>query len=118
MHRRLIAGLIVIGGVGLVVGGLSAKAPPKTVTIDKCKNKKSGVAFNHEAHAKKQKIACKTCHHKGTGKTCYSCHKGKAKDKTPGCAEMSMKKNPYHITCVGCHKKNGKGPKTCKKCHK
>ena len=46
------------------------------------------------------------------------CHAGKRKGKKPGCAEMSMKKNPFHITCAGCHKKLKKGPTKCKACHK
>jgi len=118
MYRHLVAGLIILGGSGVVVGGLSAKAPPKSVVIDKCKKKKSGVKFDHAKHVKTLKVKCKTCHHKGPGKPCHSCHMGKAKGKKLGCAEMSMKKNPFHVTCAGCHKTKGKGPKKCKECHK
>ncbi len=100
-----------------------AKDPPKKVTLDKCKKKKSAVEFDHEMHVKKNKIACKKCHHTGKNVACSTakCHAGKADGKKPGCAEMSLKKNPYHIRCVGCHKKglNGKkGPRKCKDCHK
>lgn len=117
MRGRVIAVLVAFGIMGMVTG-LVAKSPPKKVVIKGCQKKKPPVAFDHEKHAKTIKIDCKTCHHKGTGKTCFSCHAGKAKGKKLGCAEMSLKKNPYHVTCVGCHKKKGKGPKKCKACHK
>ena len=115
--HKIIAVLVAIGIMG-TVGVLVAKSPPKKVVIKGCQKKKPPVKFDHEKHVKSLKIGCKTCHHKGAGKTCFSCHAGKAKGKKPGCAEMSLKKNPYHITCVGCHKKKGKGPKSCGKCHK
>jgi len=112
--------LIAVAVLGLISAGLYAAKAPKKVVIDRCKKKKSGVAFDHEQHAKKLKIDCKTCHHEKSKeqKACSSCHAGKAKGKKPGCEEMSAKKNPYHITCINCHKKQNKGPKTCKACHK
>jgi hypothetical protein len=30
---------------------------------------------------------------------------------------MSLKKNHYHINCVGCHKESGAGPAKCDECH-
>ena len=123
MSRKLLTVLITLGIMGMVTG-LAAKAPPKQVTLDKCKKKKPGVAFDHEAHSKKHKIKCDQCHKHKDGKkkkgkcSDAKCHAGKAADKKPGCAEASLKKNPYHIKCVGCHKKNKKGPKKCKECHK
>jgi hypothetical protein len=33
-------------------------------------------------------------------------------------AEMSMKTNPLHVTCLGCHKEEAKkGPTKCNECH-
>jgi Class III cytochrome C family len=121
MSRYVVAGLMVLGVTGVVVGGLEAKTAPKVIVIDKCKSKRSGVTFKHAFHVKTIKVKCKTCHHnKGKVKTCSGsgCHKGKAKGDRPGCAELSLKKNPYHIACIGCHKKRGKGPKKCKQCHR
>lgn len=119
MLKRILVAAIVLGVTGSVAGLYAKKAPGK-VTLDQCKKKKSGVAFDHAQHAKKLKIKCKTCHHTGKQQSCATakCHLGKADGKKPGCAEMSLKKNPYHITCVGCHKKQKKGPKSCKQCHK
>jgi hypothetical protein len=119
MNNKLIAIMVGLGILGMGAG-IAAKSQPKVVVIDKCKKKKSGVKFNHAKHTKELKVKCKQCHHKGKNKACASagCHVGKAAGKKPGCAEMSMKKNPFHITCVGCHKKNKKGPKKCKECHK
>ena len=119
MGRRLLAVLITLGIMSMVTG-LAAKPPPKQVTIDKFKKKKSAVAFNHEAHSKKLKIKCVTCHHTKKQISCSTdkCHGAKAEGKKPGGGEMSMKKNPFHISCVDCHKKEKKGPAKCKECHK
>lgn len=119
MRKPMIVGAIVFG---LIVGaaGLYAKEAPKQITIDKCKKKKSGVAFDHAKHAKAAKD-CKLCHHKGKEQQACSsagCHAGKAEGKRPGCEEMSPSKNPYHLRCIGCHKSQSKGPKACKECHK
>lgn len=118
---RIIAILITFGILGMV-SGLVAKAPPKKVVIKSCQKKRPPVAFDHEKHSKKLKIECKACHHavkaKDKYQKCITCHAGKKKGKKPGCSEMSMKKNPYHLNCAGCHKDKNKGPKTCKGCHK
>jgi len=119
MRNHLIVWTIVISlTAGFSV--MAAKAPPKTVTIKGCQKTKPPVTFNHDAHVKKGKLACKTCHHTGKNESCSAakCHAGKAEGKKPGCAEMSMTKNPFHITCAGCHKKMSKGPKGCAECHK
>ena len=119
MGRKLLTALITIGIMGMVTG-LAAKAPPKKVTIDKFKKKKPGVVFDHEANSKKRKIKCITCHHNKKQVSCATkgCHAAKKDGKKPGGGEMSMKKNPFHIRWVGCHKKRKKGPKKCKECHK
>lgn len=119
MTKRLIH-LVLIVGMAALGGTLAlAKDPPKKTVIKACAKKQPGVAFDHEAHTKKQKIECKTCHHTGKNESCSTakCHAGKAEGKRPGCEEMSLTKNPFHVTCIGCHKK-GEGPKKCKECHK
>ena len=30
---------------------------------------------------------------------------------------MSMKKNPFHMLCINCHKQEGEGPTSCNDCH-
>ena len=77
------------------------------------------VAFSHKGHAK---IDCKVCHHKGEAtQKCASagCHDSTdPKDKT---SEHSFYK-AYHDmksekSCIGCHKKEAKGPTKCPECH-
>jgi hypothetical protein len=119
MRTHVLCFLLLLG-LAFAPAPLSAKDPPKQVMIKACQKSKPPVTMSHEEHTKKAKIECKTCHHKGEGKTCSEakCHQGKAEGKRPGCAEMSLTKNPFHISCIGCHKKENKGPKTCAKCHK
>jgi hypothetical protein len=31
--------------------------------------------------------------------------------------EMSLKKNPFHMVCIDCHKAETKGPTKCDDCH-
>ncbi len=90
------------------------------------------VPFNHEKHDPKKECS-KTCHQfhartlvsidprfDRTGEACQECHKQ---------AEVSLTTNAtsadetYHNaesphSCIGCHKKENKGPVTCKDCHK
>lgn len=125
MRTHLIVWAAVIGlavGASVVVQAKDP-VPPVTVTIKGCQDKQPPVTFAHRKHSKELKIACTKCHHKGAGTKCTDakCHAsndGKAEGKRPGCKEMSPTKNPFHIRCVGCHKSEGKGPKTCKECHK
>ena len=123
-HWALIAGVALAGGLALRA---EAKDPPKVVVIKGCQKTKPPVTFPHELHVKKNKIECKTCHHKEADTPCSSskCHAsngGKAEGKRPGCAEMSPLKNPFHIRCVGCHKQkisqSPKAPTKCVECHK
>jgi len=107
----------------------ASKAPDK-VTIDDCVTKKTAVAFPHGEHAKA--FECKTCHHTQADlkagaatevDTCGKCHVTPEKAETPKCSEMSAKSNPFHITCVGCHKEelakkaDTKAPTKCDQCH-
>ena len=79
----------------------------------------SEVKFSHKGHAKTD---CKVCHHKGeASQKCASagCHDSTdPKDKT---SEKSFYK-AYHDmksekSCMGCHKKEAKGPTKCPECH-
>lgn len=106
---------------------VKANAAPAKITIDDAAKKQPAVTFDHAAHGKLTK--CETCHHTQKGltatattevATCASCHLNPEKAETPKISEMSMTKNPYHISCVKCHKdsKNAKAPTKCTECHK
>ena len=111
---------ILIGFVGLPL--LHAVDAPADMTIEAPKDMattQSPVTFSHQGHAK---IDCKVCHHKGdTQQKCTSagCHDSTdSKDKT---SEKSFYKT-FHAfnsdrSCVGCHKKEQKGPTKCLDCH-
>jgi hypothetical protein len=114
-------------GLGIVallvaVSPIVAQAP-ETVTIDDCVSKKSAVEFPHAAHF--EVTECTTCHHtdegltadSGTAQACGECHVSPEAAETPECSQMSMKKNPFHINCVGCHKEQAAGPSKCDDCH-
>lgn len=64
--------------------------------------KMGDVQFNHKKHQEMLKNDCKICHGKKVGKI-----EGFGKDKA-------------HKLCIDCHKtkSKGKGPTTCKACHK
>ena len=87
--------------------------------------KKSAVNFPHSAHL--ELTECTTCHHTNEGLTadsdmevqpCVACHQN-PEGEIPDCAQMSLSKNPYHITCVTCHKESGSenAPTKCDGCH-
>lgn len=109
-----------VGFVGLPL--LQAVEAPADMTIQApagLQTTQSPVKFSHKGHAK---IDCKVCHHKGeTQQKCASagCHdSADAKDKT---SEKSFYK-AFHDraserSCLGCHKKEGKGPLKCPECH-
>lgn len=131
--RRIIT-LASIGALVLAAGVLlspaSAADLPGNITLEGCGTKQPPVDFDHAKHAEGTK--CAECHHtqpdltatSGEAATCVSCHKN-PKDDALDCSEMSPKKNPYHINCMGCHKDavkkdaslKGKAPTTCKACH-
>ncbi|MBI2215296.1 MAG: cytochrome c3 family protein [Acidobacteria bacterium] len=106
---------------------VKANAAPAKITVDAAAKKQPAVTFDHAAHGKLTK--CETCHHTQKGlagtsadevKKCSSCHLTPEKAETPKISEMSMTKNPYHISCIKCHKdsKNAKAPTKCVDCHK
>ncbi len=124
----VLVSLLVLAGSALVA--VPASKAPESVTLDDCKAKKSAVAFPHGAHA--AKLECKTCHHKQPDlkagastevKTCASCHVSPEKAETPKCSEMGAKTNPFHGSCVSCHKEelakqpDTKAPTKCDQCH-
>lgn len=97
---------------------------PENITLGGCADKKAAVEFPHAAHY--ELTECSTCHHTQEGLTadseeaveaCISCHLEPEVEGTPRCGEMSVKKNPYHIKCIGCHKEQDAGPATCDECH-
>jgi len=120
--------MVVLAGTVLVA--VPASQAPESVTIDDCVAKKAAVVFPHKAHA--EKLECKTCHHAQADlkagaatevQTCGSCHVNPEKAETPKCSEMSATKNPFHLTCVNCHKEEvaknaaSKAPTKCDQCH-
>lgn len=123
-----IAALVLLGAAALVAA--PATECPDKVTIDDCVVKKAAVEFPHGMHA--ESIACTTCHHTNEGleagssvevQTCGSCHVTPEDAATPACSEMSTKKNPFHLTCITCHKEEAtknaetKAPTKCDQCH-
>jgi predicted CXXCH cytochrome family protein len=62
--------------------------------------KMGDVTFNHKMHQEMLKNNCKACHTKAPGKI-----EGFGKDVA-------------HKLCISCHKAKGKGPVSCKACHK
>ena len=124
----VLAALVILAGSTFIAG---AATPPEKVKIDDCVTKKSAVEFPHGAHVKA--IAeCKTCHHTQPAltatstekvETCGSCHVAPEKAETPKCSEMSATENPFHMSCVKCHKEelakkaDTKAPTKCDQCH-
>ena len=103
-----------------------AAEPPESATIDDCVDKKAAVEFPHAAHF--EVTECTTCHHTTEGliadsvggtevETGGTCHTTPEEATTPECSQMSLKKNPFHINCVSCHKEGDAGPTKCDECH-
>ena len=105
---------------------------PDQLSLDECGEKQPAVAFDHAAHGKL--TACATCHHTQADLTeanaasiqvrgCSDCHVKPEAATTPGCSDMSMTKNIFHVTCVTCHKEavkadaTKKAPTKCAECH-
>jgi hypothetical protein len=123
-----LAVLVILAGSTFIAG---AATPPDKTTIDDCVAKKAAVEFPHGAHVKAV-AECKTCHHTQPAltaessekvETCASCHVTPEKAETPKCSEMSATKNPFHMSCVKCHKEelakkpDSKVPTKCDQCH-
>ncbi len=89
----------------------ASKAPSGKLTL-KLTGKKDAT-FDHTAHESRVEN-CQTCHHKdaaGAELKCTGCHTAAGKD------DAIAGKKAFHKMCMGCHKKGGKGPKSCKGCH-
>jgi hypothetical protein len=96
-----------------------------------------GVAFTHENHERKYRVACNECHHiyengknvwkKGMPVSkCEVCHnEGTVKGETKLSPDVKKKnlKLAFHGNCQGCHRKlkredsESKAPTVCSKCH-
>jgi len=125
MRKSLLAlgfGIVAIFCAVVVI----AAEPPESATIDDCVDKRVAVEFPHAAHF--EATECTTCHHTTEGltadsvggmevQTCGACHTTPEEATTPECSQMSLKKNPFHINCVGCHKEQAAGPSKCDDCH-
>lgn len=124
MRKTFTAALIL---VFVAVPVLLAHTGPEKVTLKAAVAKQGPVTFAHAKHAQLIKT-CDTCHHNHKGMTaentkadtkvtkCTTCHLD-PKDKAGSMREMSLTKNPFHSLCLGCHKKDKKGPATCTGCH-
>jgi hypothetical protein len=125
MTKRLTLLGILAVAVLAAFATFAAMEPPEEVTIDAAMDKKSAVTFPHRQHATELVDSCTACHHKDEGLTmesdvevqpCATCHLDPEED-VPGMREMSLRKNPFHMLCIDCHKAEGAGPKICNDCH-
>ncbi len=121
--------LTVLGAMAfLLVAAIAVGAPhhgPDQVMIKAAAAKQPAVPFPHGKHATELVKSCDTCHHTNPGltaetdkavKACSSCHL-ESQGEMGTMAEMSMKTNPLHVTCLNCHKEEAKGPTKCNECH-
>lgn len=122
---KIMIALLAVALTAVAFAGM-ATDPPETITLDKAQAKKTAVEFPHKAHfALVEK--CATCHHTQEAlaegadmevEPCSACHLDPEDAATPSMRQMSLSKNPMHKLCIGCHKAEAKGPKTCNDCHK
>lgn len=122
MKRTAVVLILTLLAVATVA--LAAQQPPEEVVIDAAADKQSAVTFPHADHLERVDD-CTTCHHTAEGltlesdvkvETCSACHLD-PEEGVPGMREMSLKKNPFHMVCVDCHKTEEKGPTKCFDCH-
>ncbi len=110
-----------------------ATDPPDEMTLDSCGDTKTPVEFPHKAHF--EDLECTACHHSQEELTleaaqggmevevCSDCHLEPEEEDTPACTEKSLKKNPFHINCVSCHRdakaedESLSAPTKCAECH-
>ncbi len=134
--RRLCLAVLMSAVVLLVAARPSlaqATDPPEEITLESCGDTRAPVSFPHETHFEANE--CTTCHHSQEELTleaaqggmeveaCAGCHVEPEEEDTPKCTEKSLKKNPFHIKCVGCHKDSKaedetiSAPTKCAECH-
>ena len=137
MSKKLTVALVMVVSFLFVSAGLYAGTTVDAVIkmdnpIYK-KHKKGICEFTHEKHIKDYKINCGECHHNDKGepltklkmgddvKLCSTCHKGVKKPKGEKLSKkekiVKYYKDAVHANCIGCHKKEKKGPTKCKECH-
>jgi hypothetical protein len=95
----------------------SDTSTPEVIVIDRIKEKKPAVTFQHWKHQDRAGQKCEVCHHTRKGEerpqACSECH-GK-KENAPDF------KKAMHTTCRECHKtKKAEGlnpPTKCSGCH-
>ena len=118
MKRNItVIAVMVLTGLVLSAGMVLAHHPTGVITIDGAQAKKAPVTFPHGQHA--GDIDCVTCHHTSEGENveeaCFDCH---GQDpEAPDPSVSSLRDNPFHALCRGCHKDNGEGPTSCSACH-
>jgi cytochrome c553 len=128
MTRKMFIVMVALfAAVAFAASVAVAADPPGKVTVDKAKDKKGAVTFDHAAHMKAYP-KCVECHHEAKDeaavkaiKSCFECH---GKDpKAKGDLKAKNNDNPMHKNCVGCHKElkkaksDSKAPTKCKDCH-
>ncbi|AGW13515.1 acidic tetraheme cytochrome c3 TmcA [Megalodesulfovibrio gigas] len=131
MRRTTSPLLLFLLGLSLLVWVLPAFSQSDMVVVNRDpfpKAQRPAAKFEHDAHNEKAKLEdCGACHHGETdgkmdpantseGTPCADCHAAnpaadpKLQHKTP-------LRRAYHLQCVGCHEKTGKGPLACGQCH-
>ena len=122
MLKSLLLAIVAMVATISPLAGLAS--PPDETTIDDCVDRRAAVEFPHKLHF--DSMECSNCHHtqedlsletSDQAKACGSCHTEPEKPDTPACSQLSMKKNPFHIRCVACHKERAEGPTKCNECH-
>ncbi len=122
----LLASLVFILMAGMAIA--AAHHGPENIMINEAAAKKPGVEFPHWKH-QDMVPKCTTCHHTDKGlsasspadvkvEKCSACHLDPKDPEMPSMRQMSMKKNPFHMKCIGCHREEAKGPTRCADCHK
>ncbi len=124
MTRKLMIVLMAVAAIAFAAALAVAAAPTGDLEVGKAVGVAAGskgqVTFSHAKHGT---LKCVECHHEAKTaadeaniKGCFTCHGKDAKAKGD-ITSKSLKENPMHINCVGCHKEQKKGPTKCKECH-
>ncbi|MCJ7501238.1 cytochrome c family protein [bacterium] len=112
MTRKLAVIMIAVAvAVAFAASMAIAGDPPGQIMIEKGKDKKPGVSFDHAKHS--ETIDCFKCHHASKAKedikSCFDCHGADA--------AAPIVKDAFHKSCTACHKSEKKGPTKCGECH-